>query len=225
MKVKNKIILVFLFLLLIILALILEVEAIDIGVVDGYVKDIDGNIVSGAIVTATVANCNSGGCSAEEVSDNGGYYVISNLNIPKNGKLTVNVVKGSYSGSAVGNADEFYIAHINSVLDINKSIGVSGGSGGGSNAGVGFVGIISELTKQVFVKQIDPEIIKEPKNIEDKNIEEKSKSNNLIYLLLILSMLVILVISWIIYKYNKKKQKINKYINTFSKIMSKLFKK
>mgnify|MGYP001562026027 FL=1 len=102
----------------------------------------------------------------------------------------------------------------NSVLDIQKSIEVSGGSGGGSGGGgIGsFVDIISELTKQVFVKQIDPEIIKESgnigdKNIEDENIEEKAKSKNLIYLLLILSILVILVILLILYKPKKKLHK------------------
>lgn len=402
MKSKNKIILVFLFLLLILLTLISDVEAVYIGVVDGYVKDIDGNIVSEALVTATIVNCSSGGCSVKGVSDNNGYYVVNNLNSPKGGRLTVNAVKGFYSGSAVGNADEFYIAHINIVLcaapskpaliliddvhktsftfswksgidpnnkitydefeldgeksrktsgliknvsfgnhewkvrtcnefccsnfsansfnaynnppskpianssilsemvvlnwlsgidpegdptydefqldgeikklkppviksasglikwkvrtcDIYESCSIwndqdsytckvinttcptpvlpissvadlvvsvtSGGGGGGSGRGSGgsssggFTDIISGLVKQVFIEQIEPEIIRTPREIEisESCIEEKAKLKNLIYLLLMLLVLLILVIIWIIYKLNKEKQKIINY--------------
>lgn len=106
-----------LLLVFIVLVNVSFVSAIFVGLVDGFIEDQNNNIVSGANVVASVPGCSGGGCTGSSVSDGNGYYVIPNLNIPKNGPVSVSATSsGSGSGSATGTADSFQIAHVNVTL-------------------------------------------------------------------------------------------------------------
>lgn len=99
-----------------IIVLIGEVQAVYIGIADGYVKNTEGVVVSSATVTANVDGCSIEGCTSSGTSNDEGYYIIANLNLPKNGGLTVNAVKGSQTGSVSGVADQYHIAHLDILI-------------------------------------------------------------------------------------------------------------
>ena len=113
---KNKKIIIFVIIFSIVF-LSSELSAqVYLGIVDGYVKNTEGEIVQGAKVSTQVSECSGNGCFGESVSNDKGYYIIGNLNLPKNGRLTVNAVKDSSFGSASGISDQYHIAHIDVII-------------------------------------------------------------------------------------------------------------
>jgi len=105
---------IFLFaVLLMSVCLMSTASAIYIGITDGYVKNNLGAVVSGASVTVTVTGCSGDGCSGSGTSEASGYYVVANLNLPKNGGVSVTATKNGGSGSATGTADAYQVSHTN----------------------------------------------------------------------------------------------------------------
>lgn len=90
-----------------------SVSAIYLGITDGYIKNMQGTVISGASVTVTVQDCSGDGCSGSTTSEASGYYVVNNLNLPKNGGVSVSATKNGGSGSNTGTADSYQIAHVN----------------------------------------------------------------------------------------------------------------
>jgi hypothetical protein len=86
-----------------------------LGVVEGYVSYINNTKVSGANVTVTVHDC-SDGCDGNGQTDDNGYYVIGNLNIPANGVVDVYAVLGEFHGSGTFTADEYGTVEANLTL-------------------------------------------------------------------------------------------------------------
>jgi len=84
-----------------------------LGITDGYIKDVDGNLISGANVSLTLSGCSGGGCSGSTLSESTGYYVIYNLNLAPGGAVSVSAMNGGGSGSSSGLADSYQVAHIN----------------------------------------------------------------------------------------------------------------
>lgn len=97
----------------IVLILVSNVSAIYLGITDGYIKNMNGEAISGASVTVTVQGCSGDGCSKTVTSESNGYYVANNLNLPKNGQVSVSATKNGGSGSNTGTADNYQIAHVN----------------------------------------------------------------------------------------------------------------
>lgn len=96
--------------------LIVNVSAVFIGLTDGYIKGYTGSAISGAAVTATVSSCSGGvsnGCTGTATSESDGYYIVANLNLPKNGAASITATEGTGSGSNTGSANSFQIVHIN----------------------------------------------------------------------------------------------------------------
>ncbi len=83
-----------------------------VGVVDGYVTNLTGQYVQGAIVGAEVQSC-SAGCTGSTTTDINGYYVINNLNAAANQTIHANASLGNYYGNNSGNTDTYYTAQIN----------------------------------------------------------------------------------------------------------------
>jgi len=87
-----------------------------IGTSEGYIFNTDEQVVSGATVRATVNACVVE-CSQETLSESTGYYIIANLNLPKNELLTVYAEKQTNLGLEFGfNSDfsnKFQAASIN----------------------------------------------------------------------------------------------------------------
>lgn len=90
--------------------------AVYVGICDGYIRDMEGRPVQGANVVVNVKDCFGPGCSGNTLSDVNGYYVIGNLNIPKNGIVYISASKSGSSGSIQGQADSYMIAHVDVVL-------------------------------------------------------------------------------------------------------------
>ncbi len=75
-----------------------SVNALSLGVVDGYVTYINGSFVEGAAVNAQVISCSTE-CTGSYTSESSGYYVIGNLNFQSGRTVSVNAQKGSALGS------------------------------------------------------------------------------------------------------------------------------
>jgi hypothetical protein len=105
-----------LIILLLVILSIYNVSAVYVGIADGYVRDWDGSLVSGADVTARVSGCSGAGCSSTSISESTGYYVAANLNIPAQGGVQVTAVKGLGKGVVTVSANQYSIAHANVVL-------------------------------------------------------------------------------------------------------------
>ncbi|MBS3075531.1 hypothetical protein J4429_03650 [Candidatus Pacearchaeota archaeon] len=87
-----------------------------IGTCEGYIYNTENQNISDARVTVTVNEC-SVGCARETTSEESGYYVTANLNLPKLSMLTVyaekDTVLGLESGIAYGVSNEFQAAEVN----------------------------------------------------------------------------------------------------------------
>jgi hypothetical protein len=118
MKMRSRYLLVLVFILI----LAYQVSAVYIGITDGYITDTEGNTVSDAQVTARVEGCTGDGCVGSTTSEVDGYYVIGNLNLPKNGNVEVTAIKGAGKGTAVGQADSYHIAHVDVVICYAPSV-------------------------------------------------------------------------------------------------------
>lgn len=91
-------------------------SALYIGITDGYIKYINDSVVNSASVSASVSGCSGGagnGCTGSATSDSNGYYIISNLNLPKSGNITITATKNTGSGNTSGTADIYQVAHVN----------------------------------------------------------------------------------------------------------------
>ncbi|MCX8158972.1 MAG: hypothetical protein N3D20_01625 [Candidatus Pacearchaeota archaeon] len=114
------------FILALILALtISKVSAVYIGLTDGYVYNNLGSPVGGAFVEVSVSGCSGGyanGCKSNATTGSNGYYIASNLNLPKNGGVSVIARKDSGSGSATGNANEYQVARVNLTICYPPSV-------------------------------------------------------------------------------------------------------
>lgn len=95
--------------------LIPNVGAIYMGTCEGWIFDQFGNTISGADVNITVANCVDG-CFQSTHTDENGYYVVANLNIPARGRVFVTAKKDMAYGQAEGIADDYYAAEVNVTL-------------------------------------------------------------------------------------------------------------
>jgi len=106
--------------LLIILLLVVlsaySVSAVYVGLADGYVRDYDGSLVTGADVTAKVTSCSGGGCTSTSISETTGYYITANLNLPAQGSVQVTAIKGAGKGSVIVSANQYGIAHADVTL-------------------------------------------------------------------------------------------------------------
>jgi hypothetical protein len=83
-----------------------------VGVVDGYVFNLTGQLMNSTSVTTTVQSC-SAGCTGTDITDTGGYYIINNLNLNENDTIVANASKNNYYGNNTGTANQFYVARIN----------------------------------------------------------------------------------------------------------------
>jgi len=100
-------------------------SAVYIGLTDGYVYNNLGNPVGGAFVEVTVVGCSGGygnGCKSNDTTESNGYYVADNLNLPKNGGVSVTASYGTGSGSASGTANEYQVAHVNVTICYPPSV-------------------------------------------------------------------------------------------------------
>lgn len=85
------------------------------GTVDGWVTYMNGTPAANVHVTAHVVGC-SVSCDGSALSDDNGYYLIDNLNMNPGDTVSVEGVKGPYSGSGSGTADAGSVAHVNITL-------------------------------------------------------------------------------------------------------------
>lgn len=99
--------------------MISNASAVFIGITDGYVKNYTGGAVYQAAVTVTVSQCSGGqsnGCIGNTLTDANGYYLVSNLNLPKYGGVSVTATEGAGSATQTDTADGYQIAHVNLTL-------------------------------------------------------------------------------------------------------------
>lgn len=120
MKKEGMLIAVFAFVLLVFLISNISNAKADIfmGTCEGYVKWINGSLVTGANVTVTVQGCTTppANCQRSALTDSGGYYVIANLNLPPYGNVSGTAIKGSAYGTNTAQADEYQAAFMNITL-------------------------------------------------------------------------------------------------------------
>jgi len=88
------------------------------GTCEGYVKWLNGTLVTVANVTVTVQGCTTppANCQRSALTDSGGYYVIANLNLPPYGNVSGTAVKGSAYGTNTAQADAYQAAFMNITL-------------------------------------------------------------------------------------------------------------
>ena len=84
-----------------------------LGVVEGYIKDINNNLVAGADVTVEVVGCSGGGCSGTAVSQSNGYYVVGNLDTGPGSTVNVDVIKDDAVGFETDITDEDGLGFVN----------------------------------------------------------------------------------------------------------------
>jgi len=87
-----------------------NVSAVYTGIVDGYIK-YGGESIGGAKVGVKVVGCGGGGCEGTAISEDDGYYIVANLNLPKGGEVEITATKDNAVGTARGTANEYSIAH------------------------------------------------------------------------------------------------------------------
>src|SRR3989338_5519448 len=113
---KREIIL--LLFLMIFLSVVVSAD-VYVGTTEGHISNTENELVSGALVRATSDQCVVQ-CSQETTSDSGGYYVSANLNLPKQGTVTVYAEKmtslGLEFGTNTGTANDFQAAEVDIVL-------------------------------------------------------------------------------------------------------------
>lgn len=90
-----------------------------VGTCEGYIYNTEGQTVDASDVTVTVNQCVVG-CSQPTVSEPSGYYVSANLNLPKQGVVTVYAQKmtalGLEFGQANGVANNYQAAYVDVVI-------------------------------------------------------------------------------------------------------------
>ncbi len=84
-----------------------------LGVVEGYIKDINNNVIAGADVTVTLDSCSGGGCSGTAVSQTNGYYVIGNLDTSPGSTVNVDAIKDDLIGFEIDITDEDGLGFVN----------------------------------------------------------------------------------------------------------------
>ncbi len=104
---------VFVLVLLFVALLIPSAQAIFLGTVEGYIYHQSGTFLPGATVTVTIPGCLSTNCQGTAVSDSGGYYVITNLDLAAGGQADVAAQLGNSYGTNTDVADTFFAAFIN----------------------------------------------------------------------------------------------------------------
>jgi len=119
-KEKSQIFLTLLLIHFLILILIPSTSAdVYVGTTEGYIYNTEGQVVDASDVTVTVNQCIVG-CTQSIVSENSGYYVTANLNLPKQGVVTVYAQKmtalGLEFGQANGIANDYQAANVNVVI-------------------------------------------------------------------------------------------------------------
>jgi hypothetical protein len=95
--------------------------AIFTGTCEGYVYWMNGTKVTNAGVTVNVSGCSGSGCVMTTNTDNGGYYVLANLNLNAYGAISGVATKNGNSGNASTNADAYQAASLNITICIPPS--------------------------------------------------------------------------------------------------------
>jgi len=119
-KMQIKGVLLGLVLFTFILIIINSADSAFLGTCEGYVFN-SSSPVPGATVNITVDNCTSQNCWQTTTSDSGGYFVVINLKLDKNGNVTVYANKSSVCGSNTGTADNYHAAYVN--VSLNTACG------------------------------------------------------------------------------------------------------
>jgi len=107
------------FVVLFLFTISLSEAGIYLGVVDGYIKDVDGNPIYNANVSLFVNGCSGDECYGSALSEPTGYYIIYNLNLPASGTVSLSAIK-VYNSTVIGSvsnvqatADAYQIVHKN----------------------------------------------------------------------------------------------------------------